>query len=376
MSKPNAHETLPAVAFFPCLESLRSICALVVALFHIGWTNHLKLIPAMDRAWTFVDFFFVLSGVVISNAYLGKIRNAHQVKLFLIKRIFRLYPLHIATLIMVGAVQFASWKWLGRESSFGPDWPWLLTLNLTLSHAIGLGSGMILNVPSWSISVELYAYLAFCLFCLIGRTKTLFLAILIASIAVSLWVLVTANPDLGLSTPANSSLARGIFGFCIGALVTLLRRSVPFQLTGIRADFVIATISCLIIAMMSLCHETSHFLFWLPAIFGLFILAITNVQGSKIVFILENRIFRNFGLISYSIYMNHVFVLMFFSFLANRLSHGETAIVGRGALRNVPLITGDLLALGYVVTLLALSWLTYRVIENPGRLIGRKLAER
>jgi peptidoglycan/LPS O-acetylase OafA/YrhL len=373
-AKPQAGQ--PKTEFFPCLESLRSICALVVALFHIGWTNHIKLIPMMDRAWTFVDFFFVLSGFVISNAYFGKIATLSQTRQFLIKRIFRLYPLHIATLLMVGFVQFASWQWLGRENPFGPHWPWLLALNLTLSHAIGLSDGMILNVPSWSISVELYAYLAFCIICLISRSKTALLATLIASSAVSLVLLISASPDLGLSTPANSSLARGIFGFCLGCLSTLFRRRFSFSLTGVRADMVIMAITCVILMLMAKCSEYSHALFWLPAVFALFIVTITNARGSWIVSFLENRVFRSFGLISYSIYMNHVFILMGFSFLAGRFATGPKVVAEHGTLHAVPLATGDLLTIGFVVTLLVVSWLTYWLIENPGRLIGRRVADR
>jgi peptidoglycan/LPS O-acetylase OafA/YrhL len=364
----------PATEFFPCLESLRSVCALVVALFHVTWTNHILLIPAMDRAWTFVDFFFVLSGFVISNAYLATVRTTGDVRQFMIKRLFRLYPLHIFTLCAVGILQLVSWKILGRGDSFGTNWPVLLALNLSLSHAVGFSSGMILNVPSWSISVELYAYLLFCIICLAGHKMGAWFPLIVAAIIISLIMMMTLHPEQGLSTPADSSLARGIFGFGIGCLVTLFRRHFALRITGLMADGAIAIVGALILHLMTGYGEHSAALFWLPPAFALFILVITSAAQSQTIRFLETRLFRNFGQISYSIYMNHVFVLMGFSFVAGRIASGPKIAAEHGLLHAVPLAWGDILALAFVVTLLVLSWGTYQLIENPGRLLGRRLA--
>ncbi|MEY2926012.1 MAG: hypothetical protein RL367_489 [Pseudomonadota bacterium] len=362
-------------ALFGSLESLRSICALVVALFHVTWTNHFLRLPGIDRAWTFVDFFFVLSGFVISNAYLGKINTSGDARDFMIKRLFRLYPLHIVTLIGVGALQFVSWKMLGRADPFGSNWQVLIALNLTLSHAIGLSSGAILNVPSWSISVELYAYMLFCLIGLVGRSPRIRATILALCVAVSLFALVTANPDYGLSTPANTSLARGVFGFSLGCFITVFRQNFVLRVSGWFADAVIAVIAAVIIAMMTLNGEHSHFLFWLPLVFGMFILALTCSHGSRLVAFLEMRIFRQFGMISYSIYMNHVFILMLFSFVAGRIASGPKIVAEHGQLHAIPLLTGDILVAGFIIVLLASSWVTYRLIENPGRSLGRRITK-
>ncbi len=53
--------------FLP-LESLRGFAAISVALFHLSTNSHLEL-NFVKNAWLMVDFFFVLSGFVISLNY-------------------------------------------------------------------------------------------------------------------------------------------------------------------------------------------------------------------------------------------------------------------------------------------------------------------
>jgi peptidoglycan/LPS O-acetylase OafA/YrhL len=368
--------TSSAPGFFPCLESLRSVCALTVALFHVSWTNHVLLVPGMDRAWTFVDFFFVLSGFVISNAYMDSVRDLGNAGRFMIRRIFRLYPMHLVTLIAVGMLQFVGWQFLGRGNPFGAEWPTLLALNLVLSHAIGLSSSMILNVPSWSISIEFYAYLLFCAWCLAARKLGIWTLLAATIVVSSLAIMMFINPEYGLSTPANSSLARGMFGFFLGVLITLFRKHVDLRVVGYISDVFIVMIAATIIGVMIVFGEHSHVLFILPPLFAVLVVALISADGSTIVEFLENRLFRKFGLISYSIYMNHVIILMFFSYIAGTLSHGPKVLAEHGTLHNLPLFLGDVLAAGYIAVLLLVSWLTYWLIENPGRRVGRHLADR
>ena len=73
------------------------------------------------------------------------------------------------------------------------------------------------------------------------------------------------------------------------------------------------------------------------------------------------------GLVSYSVYLLHHPLLRY-----------VVAIVGD--VRRSPLIVQLPLATGYVAGVLVLSWLTYRFIESPmqvlGRRIGRRVAQR
>src|SRR5215469_11877968 len=84
---------------FAALDGWRGICALLVALHHLSANGHFYAWPLVRNAWLFVDFFFVLSGFVIAYAYGGRLSDAHAIKDFALRRLFRLWPLHVAVLM-------------------------------------------------------------------------------------------------------------------------------------------------------------------------------------------------------------------------------------------------------------------------------------
>src|SRR5690349_3198982 len=83
---------------FRVLDGWRGACALLVALFHLDAYWHFYDGLFVRNAWLFVDFFFVLSGFVISHAYRGRLATWHDARSFAIRRIGRLWPLHMAVL--------------------------------------------------------------------------------------------------------------------------------------------------------------------------------------------------------------------------------------------------------------------------------------
>ncbi|MEU8173044.1 hypothetical protein AB0C14_09215, partial [Microbispora hainanensis] len=69
------------------------------------------------------------------------------------------------------------------------------------------------------------------------------------------------------------------------------------------------------------------------------------------------------GLISYSVYLVHHPLLKYLNALA-------------GDLRSLTPIAQAAVALGYLVALLTLSWLTYRFVEAPAQALGRRISGR
>lgn len=59
----------PARARFAVLDSWRGLAACMVALFHLRVPSHLDGAALVRNASLFVDFFFVLSGFVITASY-------------------------------------------------------------------------------------------------------------------------------------------------------------------------------------------------------------------------------------------------------------------------------------------------------------------
>ncbi len=205
---------------FQVLDSWRGICAVLVALHHLPVANHIQQAALVRNAWLFVDFFFVLSGFVLTHAYGGRISCAREALAFLIRRVGRLWPLHLAILgcfigleiIKLGlageGVQFTQKPFTGTNDLAA------VPANALLLHSIGLQDRLTWNGPSWSISAELMAYIAFA--------------------AVSLWAPAGVLPAVGLAlgsaivvvamSPGSMDVTydlgtlRCLYGFFVGSL--------------------------------------------------------------------------------------------------------------------------------------------------------------
>ena len=89
------------------LDSVRGIAALSVVIHHFVISEAFSALfpnkawidaPFFHNAWLFVDLFFVLSGIVISLSYVQSEFGKFPFREFVIRRLARIYPLHIAML--------------------------------------------------------------------------------------------------------------------------------------------------------------------------------------------------------------------------------------------------------------------------------------
>lgn len=159
----------PAIAPLP--GDVRALTALrFFAAFWVLTLHYTDFMPADFAAFTGffaegklgVDFFFVLSGFILTHVYLGRIeRGGFAWQGFMLRRFARLYPLHLATFFVVVAYVTA-----GRLAGVPFSVPEAYTLeaawpNLLMLHAWGIQDHMSWNYVSWSISAEWFAYLLF-----------------------------------------------------------------------------------------------------------------------------------------------------------------------------------------------------------------------
>ena len=148
-----------------CLTSLRFFAALWVLALHYS-----ERMPDAFSAWTAlfvngrlgVDFFFILSGFILTHVYLRQLREQRFSFLhFIYKRFARLYPLHLVMLLVVLAyVSIGGWLGISLQNPEVYSWQ-MLWHNLLLIHAWGMLDSMSWNYVSWSISAEWFAYLVF-----------------------------------------------------------------------------------------------------------------------------------------------------------------------------------------------------------------------
>src|SRR5271154_389116 len=82
---------------------MRGIAALSVMIFHYTINNDMLTWPKNTffiDAYLAVDFFFILSGFVISHSYGDRVYVTMTAKQYLIRRFIRLYPLFILGLLL------------------------------------------------------------------------------------------------------------------------------------------------------------------------------------------------------------------------------------------------------------------------------------
>lgn len=145
------------------LTSLRFLAAGWVLIYHFrDWAGlGLDRLGLVAHGWLGVDLFFLLSGFILTHVYLDAVAEGRFAYLqFLQNRLARIYPLHLISLLgMVGLVVLAGLvgAHLPQEAFAWSDLP----QHLLLVHAWGTTAAVGWNFPSWSISAEWAAYLAF-----------------------------------------------------------------------------------------------------------------------------------------------------------------------------------------------------------------------
>ncbi|HVL75323.1 MAG TPA: acyltransferase [Noviherbaspirillum sp.] len=356
------------------LEGMRGIAALIVALYHLGiGAQHVAVIR---NGYLFVDLFFVLSGFIMCAAYGRRLTGGEDLRVFLIRRIGRLFPLLVfstlAFILAANAVVFA--KRLLLERGYGamlhnPDGlQWVIPTaseilaTVTLTHSMGVFDDLILNTPSWSISVEFWAYVLFALLCLglTGRNRLMmFGAVSVVAAVITVWASVTVHQCLVqrgcLSLTYDFGFPRAVFSFFLGALAFYASRHVR----GMHGMLQAASLVLLAVVFLVVDHAPG-IAFILPLVFALLILSVCSDEG-PMSSLLRPRFFQLLGLWSYSIYLMHMPLLLFFENLSRRFDG---------------LFGGIAVMASFVAVLLAVSAWTYRYVEDPMRAWFNRMAVR
>jgi len=148
--------------YFLALDFYRFLAALGVVMFHYLILAGYGSNPNLRHL---VDFFFILSGFVMMHTYLGL--AVGEVKVFLLRRFARIYPLHLLTFLFFLLYGAARSMATGTQPArYASD---AIIPNLLMVHAWNTTSAGTFNFPSWSISSEWFVYLLFPLFLFLFR---------------------------------------------------------------------------------------------------------------------------------------------------------------------------------------------------------------
>lgn len=340
---------------FQALDSLRGVCALMVVLFHLPVDSHFRHWGVVQHGYLFVDFFFVLSGFVMAHSYGGRIATVGDALRFLGRRWGRVWPLHVVILLAFVAIELTRvWLDFDTVTPFTRDRiPEAIVSNLFLVQAFGLHDSLTWNGPAWSISVELAAYAVFAAILLFAPKRFGWIA---AAVAVAGAVIVVSFAPRWMNTTYNYGLARALCGFFIGTLTYRAWNAWPAAhapwVQGGAAVGAVVFVWCV----------TGPATVLAPAVFALSVWAFAQEEG-PVTRGLKARPFLALGTWSYSIYMNHMLVIILTMIWARKQ---DGLITGRSIDLGSPWLN-DLAAIGVLAVIVGLSALTFRFIETPGR---------
>ena len=316
----------------------------------------------LTKGYLGVELFFVLSGFILSHVYMrawgeGRFRYGP----FLWARIARIYPLHLATLAAIGLAAAAAAA-LGVAPDHDVASLASLPANLTLTNAWGLAPTGSWNHPSWSISAEWAAYLAFPAFAAaawpLRRRPVLALALGLAGLfaAYALFPRLAGFP-LTRATTGWGAL-RIVPPFFYGCVLHLAWRARPAPAAR-EAGLAVALFAAMLAAAVALDAPDGV----IVAAGGGMILALAGLAGSGSR-VLASPAWVWLGEVSFALYM----IKAPWELLAgNALKHGLRLADGAAW----PLWAW----LAFVAGSLPAAALAHHLVERPARMALRRLAD-
>jgi peptidoglycan/LPS O-acetylase OafA/YrhL len=376
---------MPVQSRFRVLDGWRGIAAVMVALYHLRMLGHFFTLAFVRNSWMFVDFFFVLSGFVISFAYLNHLHGPASIVAFLIRRFGRLWPLQIATLAAALLLALLKYTVLHTTSlassndlSEGSNQLSAIWSNVLLIQALGLHDNTTWNVPSWSISVEFWTYFVFAAVILLARRWFSILNVLLIILGAGL---LAAFSNSGLNATYDFGFFRCIYGFFLGCLAFRMwsgTARLPHNLATILEIEVI----CVIILFVSRADQ-GDLSFAAPALFACAVWIFAYEAGA-VSRAMKAEPFLRLGAWSYSIYMVHwlLFSLLHGLFQASQRFFGPLTTQTFDGERDVVVIFFsdrlhmDALAVAFIIAAVVVARFSHKLIEEPGRAYFNDLATR
>jgi peptidoglycan/LPS O-acetylase OafA/YrhL len=343
------------------LDAMRGLAALVVAIYHFRhfggdvqtypWAHSAVGQFIYDRGWAFVDFFFVLSGIVFTYRYYEPIQNKRiDAREFFVLRLSRLYPLHLLTLLVCAGIQWTCLS-LGRpEIIYDHSNLYGFFLNLVYLQSGGFEETWTYNAPTWSVAVEVVAYVLF--FVYASRSRRTYATASVCSLVVALAVF-----RMGWTYPLlNGNVSRGVIGFFVGSILFFAIRH--FQAAGHQRRLALAAFTAML-AVFGLVFELGYDRFiggnTLPLLFVVFPLVIlSGLEFPPLAWIFSLRPLSFLGDLSYSVYLVHVPVQM-------------VLIAIMRERHRLPPVTSKAFLFEFILIVLVVAFVVHRLFEVPAR---------
>lgn len=337
-------------ATIKALAGARALPPLIIVLYHFSEGHHYSGMLWFDRIVTrgylWVEFFFVLSGFILTYAYRAR---AHELLswrgygAFLRARLIRLYPLHLFMLLLILAMVVVMRQMAaagGYVSIF--DLPYHqdvsvkgFILSLLLIHDWHTMDRLTWNGLSWFVSAEFALCLIFpALLWLAARGRGWRGAVPVAAglIAAGLAGLYALLVTLGhgLDMTYDWGVLRGFSEFLVGAGLAVLfgavaHRHIPAWVHS-AAQLLLLAVLAYSVALTGWSHSFNDIYTVLPIMALVFVLAFDK---GVLAALFKTRPFQIVGEWSYAIYLGQTAWLLIIRFFAHRVyPPDDTPILG------------------------------------------------
>lgn len=322
---------------------MRGLAGLAGAAYHSGFAS-IQIAPAGYLA---VDFFFALSGFVIALNYSDRLAGAMSVREFLVRRMIRLYPICLVG-HACGIARNLAMLALGNPNALrGLEFVFPVLFGaLMLPVPLDMRNIFPLNVPAWSLFLELAINVVFAVG--LFRARTVMLGVIMAVSATVLAFGVGA-PDyfnLGYSWETLPfGFARVALSFSIGiVLYRYLSGKAPVPSSIIFVP--VAILLGILVVPLAESARAVWELFCVVVVFPVILGMGIRWDAPR----LAVPAFDFLGGISYAVYAIHGPMIFFVNGFAER--------AGLGAAQSLAL---------YLASVIAAGWFVTALIDAPAR---------
>ena len=350
------------------LDSIRGVAAMMVVVYHfIGWKwgDYTKYHAAsmIFNGSDAVSFFFVLSGFVLSYKYLHSDKRL-QTSNYLYKRILRLYPAYITTVL----INYLYWN---RALLFDGQLATVIQdIFLDNSQKLWQELVMIKNnhkfyIPGWTLAVEMIFSLLMPVFVFLARKNIKFI-----------WLLIPFTLILGVFEGNHISMFT--MHFALGILLAYYYKSaVNFDFKSSKIFPFRYIIAFFLFALFSIRHIERIFPFSksyhrVAELINFDMFHYTGIASALILLwvintpaiqqFLTNRFFLFIGKVSYSLYLCHwIIVIYAMNNWDSMMAYFSNYYIGFG-----------IILLGVMVATIIAATIMYYIIEEPFIKISRK----
>ncbi|MCK7022113.1 acyltransferase family protein [Enterobacter kobei] len=351
---------------FDKIEPLRGVAAALVVIHHSFYSYNLTYNarwaplhagltdipqPLINIIASFggvgVIIFFMITGFLFVDKAV-KCDGQIDFKKFYIGRFFRIVPAYIFVVIFVIAVAILTGARIYQSYSdyISAVFSWLL-FGLAKPYTISshIDNYLIVAGVFWTLGVEWKFYFLYPLICQFSKIKTATVALVLSAVMVSFLMII------GFFEGINGGI---LLSFIFGGLAALTLR---FSMI-IRSYLKNSLVSAFGFSISLYCIYIGMDVYSLFPCLGLFIAFVSMSNGASVFGILNLKVFRWMGAISYSLYLSHgVFYFLFNKILIN----------------NHEYLAPSALAVLFAV---AFSVVSYHFVEVKGISFGRNLSNK